>query len=951
MIGRALSHYRILESLGRGGMGEVYLAEDPKLRRRVAIKILPPDLAADPERRMRFKREAQAVAALNHPNIVTIHSVEEAEGVPFITMELVEGEPLSRKIRGEGLSSREIFEVAIPVADALAAAHERGIVHRDIKPDNVMMTKAGRVKLLDFGLARTAENAAPTDEVTSAPTAGVTQQGMILGTVSYMSPEQAEGGSVDARSDVFSLGVVLYEMATGRKPFQGKSTISTITSILRDTPPSITEVNPALPRHLGRIVTRCLAKDPERRYQSAKEVRNELEQLKEETSSTAIPRSPVDVTTVAAPAAHRGKKPLVAAAAGIGSAAVLALLAFIFLRPGAGGPDLPPTPGVAAPGSPLAPAPPGAGGALPEASIAVLPFASVGTDDESVAFSSGMHNDLLTQLSKIDSLKVISRTSVMEYRGTSKNLRRVAEELGVATIMEGSVQRAGQRLRINAQLIDARSDRHLWAETYDRELTTKNVFDIQADIARQIAAALQARLSPEDQKQLESRPTDNLEAYEAYIKSLDLDMRGQEESYSREATALMEKAVALDPGFALASAQLARLQLQLYWMHYDRSAERLVRARQMIDNAFRAEPNLPEAHMALGYYHYWGFLEYDRALEEFGKAAESQPNNAYVLGGIGYVKRRQGRMEEALERLRKTAELDPRNTITATAVAETLSLLRRYDAAEAAFRRALDLNPSDAFVASSLAQLKVLRDGDVPAAREVIREAEKLGARAPELTEMAIAIDLCARDYASALQRLDLVASDTMLDNQYDRFPTDLVRARVLLLQGHRDEARRRFDAAREMLERWAHDRPHDERLHSALGIVYAGLGRKDDALRAGRRGMELLPIEKEAMRGSTRGIEMALIYTMTGETRQAIDQLEFLLSRPGLLSKAWLRVDPFWDPLRGDPRFAQLVKQTPPKTGNGRGHRDPHSGPAQERALGSSLYNERSRLDGGAPG
>ena len=432
MIGRSLGHYRITAAIGAGGMGEVYRATDSKLGRDVAIKMLPAAVAQDPERLARFEREARSLASLNHPNIVTIFSVEEAEGSRFLAMELVEGESLDILLARGGLPLSRFFEIAVPLADALSAAHERGIVHRDLKPANVMVTREGRVKVLDFGLAKL-EAAGSNPNLTSTPTesrAGLTSEGQVFGTVAYMSPEQARGGKVDARSDVFSLGVVLYQMVTGERPFQGESAVDMISAILRDTPPSVTDQRGDLPPHLARIVRRCLEKEPRDRYQTSRDVHNELRDLRVETLSGPVSpqrSEPVAAVKPSPPKSAPGKRRVWAAvvAALLVGLAVYAARRWMS-RTGSG----------------------------PHAiqSIAVLPLDNYSGDPGQDYFAEGMTDELTSQLANISQLRVISRGSVMQFKGKDRPpTPEIARKLGVDAVVEGSVIRSGDRVRITAQ--------------------------------------------------------------------------------------------------------------------------------------------------------------------------------------------------------------------------------------------------------------------------------------------------------------------------------------------------------------------------------------------------------------------------------------------------------------------------------------------------------------------
>ena len=497
--GTRLGPYEILAPLGAGGMGEVYRARDPKLGRDVAIKVLPEAVAGDAERLARFEREARSLASLNHPNIVTIFSIEESGGTRFLAMELVEGESLDALLASGGLPLSRFFDIAVPLSEALSAAHERGIVHRDLKPGNVMVTREGRVKVLDFGLAKR-EPAESDPDLCNTPTesrAELTGEGQVFGTVAYMSPEQARGGKVDARSDVFSLGVLLYQMLTGQRPHQGSSAVDIISSILRDKPPSVTDLRADVPPHLARVLRRCLEKDPRDRYQTSRDVFNELRELRAETS----PASPAPAPRpAAAPAARAAwKRPASVAAAAILLAAALYLaIRSGFLRSSSRAPGTGIEPNVIR-------------------SIAVLPLDNYSGDPNQEFFAEGMTDELTADLATISQLRVISRGSAMQFKGKQRPpTPEIGRKLNVDAIVEGSVLRAGDKVRITAQLIDARSDRHLWAKSFER--SSRDVLALQDELASAIAREIHVQLTPAEQSRLRRAPSVNPEAYDAYLK-------------------------------------------------------------------------------------------------------------------------------------------------------------------------------------------------------------------------------------------------------------------------------------------------------------------------------------------------------------------------------------------------------------------------------------------------
>jgi len=538
MIGRTLSHYRITQALGAGGMGEVYRATDTKLGRDVALKVLPPDVADDPERLARFQREARAVAALNHPNVVTLYSVEESEGVHFLTMELVEGRSLDHLIPKTGVPLQQIVEIAGALAEALAAAHEKGILHRDLKPANVIVTNDGRVKVLDFGLAK--ETAAESPGATTLPMAGHTRTGLVMGTPTYMSPEQVSGRTLDQRSDIFSLGVVLHEMATGRRPFEGSSAAEVFSAILRDSPPLVTEVRPDLPSDLARVIRRCLEKDPRHRMQTARDVSNEFHDLTRhpEWSPANAPSS---------------------------------------LRPSA-----------AASG----------GTRLDEGFwVAVLPFKYVGTNTDLTALADGLTDDIVTGLSRFSYLRVIARSSTARYARESVDVRTAATQLGARYVMEGSIRQAGARVRIAAQLVDASSGASMWAEMYDRDFQSEAMFDLLDYVVPRIVCTVadtQGVLPRNMAEGLRHRHPETLTPYEALLLSFAYIQRVYAKEHEAGRAAL-ERAVQQQPDRADCWAMLSWLYREEYAHGFNLRPDPLGRA---LDAARRAVDLAPSNHLA-----------------------------------------------------------------------------------------------------------------------------------------------------------------------------------------------------------------------------------------------------------------------------------------------------------------------------------------------------------------
>ena len=574
MVGKTVGHYKILECLGQGGMGQVWLAEDARLGRRVALKFLTSELARDPAARARLEEEARAVAALNHPNIVTLYSIEEADGAAFLTMEEVRGRTLAELLEAGPLSLERFFELAVPLTDALAAAHERGVVHRDLKPGNVMVDDEHRVKVLDFGVAKVRE--APPGANTARDNVTVTQDGALRGTLAYMSPEQVQGRTVDPRSDIFSLGVVLYEMCTGRRPFTGESAAELVSSLLRYTPRPVAE---HVSERLGRLIRRCLEKEPERRPQSTEDVRRELEELREEVAASPAPRS---------------------------------------------------------------------------RSIAVLPFADMSPQKDQDYFCEGIAEEIMNALTKVPDLRVASRMSSFQFKASAGDSREIGRKLGVDTLLEGSVRKAGSRVRVTAQLIDVGDGYHVWSDRYDRELD--DIFAIQDEIAQKIVAALEITLGP-DAGPRRAAPTANVEAYDSYLRARQFLNRGGGH-HAAVARQLFLRATELDPGFGRAWAGVADCCSFLF-LYFGRAAGAdLEQAREASRKALELDPHSAEAHSSHGLA-LSASRRYAEADAEFETALRIDPKLYEALYFHARNRWAQGNLEDARRLFHRAAELRP----------------------------------------------------------------------------------------------------------------------------------------------------------------------------------------------------------------------------------------------------------------------------------------------------
>jgi len=878
--GTHLGPYEVAAQIGSGGMGEVYRARDTRLGRDVAIKVLPPEFAADPDRLRRFEQEARAIAALDHPNILAIHDIGSHEGAPYIVTELLEGESLRDKLTGSRLPPRKVLGVAIQVASGLAAAHEKGIVHRDLKPENLFVTSDGHVKILDFGLAKLRPGGGVSSGVPAPTVVGGTEPGFVMGTAAYMSPEQVRGQAVDHRSDIFSLGCVLYEMATGRLAFDRATSADTMAAILTQEPPEPSSLAVAVPPALSRVVTHCLEKRPEDRFSSANDLAFDLQAVLADTGGARAAPGRATVNR---------RRVVPAAVAGLALLAAVVGVLVVKLRP-------------VAPKTELA--------TLKK--IVVLPFENLGPPEDAY-FASGMAEEITSRLANVQGLGVISRTTAVEYNRKGKTIKQIGSDLGVDYVLEGSVRwehgvGRESRVRITPQLIRVADDTHVWSDRYERVLAS--VFTIQSEVAESAVRAMGVTLLPRERSALKEVSTSDLGAYDHYLRGLELTRLGWERSALEGSLQAFQAAVDRDPRFAQALAAVAQAHLNIYWFYYDRSQERRNKARDAAERAVELRPDLAETHAALGYYFYHALLDYPRALDEFAAAAKIQPNNTDVLYGIGLVVRRQGGWAEAAEKLSGAAELDPKNATRLFDVGIAYGLAGRYADADRAFVRTLTLNPQWAWVYAARAWVQVLWHGDVDTAQAVLDEAGHVAGLSDDQGYLAfytLEVALARRDYQGALRQLQ-AERRTAIDNQERYEPIPLLRGTVQRLAGQHDLARRSFEAARLDLEQRVRQDPDDYRHHASLGIAYAGLGRREDAVREAKLACDLMPPSKDAVRASGPVRFLAEVYTMVGRPAEAIAQLDDLLGRGGWWTPHVLRVDPRWAPLRSDPRFQALL-------------------------------------------
>jgi serine/threonine protein kinase/Tfp pilus assembly protein PilF len=873
--------YELLKEIGRGGQGVVYRAHQKSLNRTVALKVIGLGPWATEAHLKRFRREAEAAASLDHPFIVPIHEVGERDGCCYFSMKFVDGGQLDEVVRRTPISVRQSAELIAKVARTVHYAHEHGILHRDIKPGNILLDVKGEPHLTDFGLARLLETEST-----------VTRTLDVMGTPSYMAPEQAAGNNaaVSSATDIYGLGAVVYQLLTGHPPFTGGTTFETVRLVLDTEPRAPRLINPKVDRDLSTICLKCLEKDPKRRYSSALALAEDLEHwLKHEPirahrtgffthSRKWVRRKPA----IAA---------LIAALAALATAIGWSVLESDLFSP------------------------------TPEKSIAVLPFENLSHDPNNAYFADGVQDEILTYLARVADLKVISRTSVLQYKsGVARNLREIAQQLGVANVVEGSVQRSGNRVRVNAQLVDARNDAHLWAQTYDRDLA--DVFAIQSEIAKAIADQLQTKLSPNEKKAIEQPPTTDLAAFDLYSRAKSLllttGFSATANPHLRKAIELLDEAVKRDPSFFDAYCQLAYAQEQLYAGGFDHTPARLALAEAALQAATRLRPDAAETHLARAQYLYYGLRDYPGALAELEIARRALPNDPRLFELTGYILRRRGQQEEGLRNLQRAVELDPRNFFTLQQIAVTYQQLGRYAETIAAMDRASAIVPDNVETRANRGLWYMCWKGDTRPLHQTIDAILAQGSDAiVSAADIWFFCALAERDPAAAERALVALGDNPC----WNEGAITLSRrfGEGLLARMTKDEARARtaFEAARAQQEKIVQAQPDYGPPLCVLGLIDAALGRKDLALDEGRRAIALTPLEKDVNNGSRVLQYFAITAAWAGEKELALQQLEAGLRAPNaslMLSYGALKLFPVWDPLRGDPRFEKIVASLAPK-------------------------------------
>lgn len=866
LIGKKINQYTILEKSGGGGMGVVYKAKDEKLDRIVALKFLPPHLLADEEAEKRFMSEAKAASSLDHPNICTIYDINRTEEDElFIVMAFYEGETLKRKIERGALQLDDTLNISVQIAAGLERAHKGNIIHRDVKPANIMITKFGEAKILDFGLAK------------SKSSAGITKFGSTVGTAAYMSPEQARGETVDQRTDIWALGVIIYEMITGKTAFKGEYEQAIIYSILNDELPEIGNA----PGELNRIIRKATAKNPEERYGNISDMYSDLLRLKGDSGSG---KTVVRTFTGTKSRSISKKKIRIL----LGIILVILLSAYLYFFKFS------------------------TDKSAQESSrkiIVVLPFENLGSQDDKY-FADGVTDEITSKLATVGNIGVISRESAQKLASSGKTTQEIGNELGINFILSGTIRWAKgtdqkSRVRITPQLTRVSDNTITWSDSYDKVLD--DIFSVQNDIAQKVVDKLGGSLlGSQVQKNI---PTNNLDAYDFYLKGLSYEARsGYMRSDMVNAINLFKKAVELDPEFALAYSHLSKNQASTYWFYYDRSDEIVRDAYANAQKAFQLNPNLAESHLSLGYYYYWCKLDYNTAIKEYSRALEIQPNCADAFFGLGIVYRRMGNFELAIKNMIKGESLDPLSVEYARNLSETYGLVKDFNNTIKYYNRVIELNPDMDIGKAELAANYILLKGDTKTAYKIMSDVKGID-YSDIIYNIPVYCGILDRNFETAAKELRL-SGKPFQTGQFRYTPASLMMGLIYKYENKSELSKAYFDSSRIELEQLVKKIPQDERFHSSLGITYAALGMNDKALSEGKKGIELLPLEKEAYRGFYRQWDLAMIYILTGDFNNAFKQIDFLLSIPGSFSVEILKKDPLYDPLRDLPGYTSIIQK-----------------------------------------
>ena len=872
------SDYESLEEIGRGGQGVVYRAHQKTLNRTVALKVIGLGPWTTEAHLKRFRREAEAAASLDHPYIVPIYEVGEEDGSCYFSMKFVEGGQLDEVIKHTPMPIRSAVELIAKLARTVQYAHERGILHRDIKPGNILLDQEGEPHLTDFGLARLVETEST-----------ITRTLEVIGTPSYMAPEQAAGEmtQVNQSTDIYGLGAVLYQLLAGHPPFAGGTSYGTIQLLLETEPRPLRAWNPKIDRDLSTICLKCLEKDQKRRYPSALALAEDLEHwLKHEP----IHAKRSGIFTHARKWVRRNP-------------AIAALIASLLAMTAVMGWNVWKSELI----SRLAPK-----------GIAVLPFQNLSPDPDNAYFANGVQEEILTRLASIADLKVISRTSTQQYQSNARNLTEIAKELGVANILEGSVQKVADQVRVTVQLVNAQTDSHLWAETYDRKLT--DIFAIESEIAKGIVESLQAKLTGREAQALAVKPTDNPEAYDAYLHGLASEARsGYSNDPLRIAIGFYERAVQLDPKFALGWARLSRAEARSYFHAGDTTSGSPEATKRALDTAQKLQPNSPDTQLALGWYQCYVLRDYRLAKTTFKEASKLLPSSSEVPDALAAVARRLGNWNESIAYLKQALALDPRNADLLSGLGFTYAVLRQFPKARKFYDRALDILPNDPDLMAAKATI-YQAEGNLEKAAEIL---SKIDVQSPSYPFAARILQLTLeRNLSEAIKLLQARKTQFHFGSDLENADNQTLLALAQRLAGDTNGAKASAEQARNLLKPLCKSQPGNLAFAQELSLANALLGDKDAAVREAERAIMLVPISKDRTYGPSSEELLAIIQTIFGDKSRAISTLERLLQTPysstvlyapAPVTSALLKLDPTWDSLRADPAFKKLCEEKQP--------------------------------------
>ncbi len=807
MIGRTIAHYKILEKIGVGGMGVVYKAEDTRLKRIVALKFLHEQFAADNTATARFFREARSASALNHQNIITIHEIDKFEGKYFISMEFIEGKSVKDLVSGKALSVRRALDIAMQVAEALKNAHHKGVIHRDLKSDNIMLTPEGIVKIADFGLAKVKDSSA------------FTSQPSMMGTLPYISPEQLQGITADERTDIFSLGVVLYEMVTGTLPFWSEHAQAIMYSILNEEPDSVTKINQEIPIELERVIRKALEKKRELRYQSIVELLADLRTVSEELETGARRSAP----------------------------------------------------------------------AVP--SLAVLYFENLSGGKEDDYFAAGMTEDIITDLSKVDRIKVLSRGDVLPYRGKTVGVKETGRKLNVDYMLEGSVRKSDSKLRITAQLIRVSDGFHVWADRFDREL--KDVFEVQAEVSQKVAQALQIKLTASQIQRIEKKPTLSIKAYDYYLRGRDYYWRLGKEDLEF-AMQMFEKALQVDPQYALAYAGLADVYVYKYDAYYDRSVQLLDRAEEAAKRALALDYDLPEAHRALGRVHK-DKKNYKESISEFKKAIELKPDYFEAYRALGWIYDEMRDYDNAIAYAEKALQIRPLERESYVLLGVAYLDKKEYEQAIKIFTKGLEIAP-DYGTAYYYVGNTYQKQGKFQQALEMYDKCVKAGGDVNVYLDMGWVHFLKGdvRKATASYKKCIELGCFEFLANYYLGLTNET--------QGNTKESQECYKLCLELSRKLLQDDPDNPYVHSTLGLVHTALGQKEEGIERGEHAVSLDPENGAIL------YELARIYALQNRPEKAIQALGKALDRCLCPSPLEAGLDPHFKSLQPLPEFARLT-------------------------------------------